>query len=110
MKQFEKQLRALESAEEPNRYEQLPEGRLGRIVAAQRICFALREGGNALEEITEAGAALDPERHAKLTETLEGARKVAAAVVRYCGPLVPGAPLSALVASVGPLKTEGATA
>ena len=88
-----------------------PEGPYSGVIGnAILICFALREGGNALEEITEAGAALDPERHAKLTETLEGARKVAAAVVRYCGPLVPGAPLSALVASVGPLKTEGATA
>ncbi len=108
MKQaIEKRVRALEAASAPPRYEQLPPGRLGKIVTAQRLAFALRLGRNAKEEIAEAGAALDADRHAELTEALEGARRVAAALAGSGPPLISGTPLGDLVASVGSLKTEG---
>ena len=100
-------LRRLERIEERQAPVAGPEGHYsGPIGNAILICFALREGGNALEEITEAGASIDPERHAELTAQLEGARKVAAALVRYCEPLETGSPLSDLVASVGPLTAQ----
>ena len=78
MKQIEKRLRALEAAaESPQHYEKLPEGRLGKILTAQRIAFALRLGANAREELAEAGASLKPERRAELGEHLAAARSIA---------------------------------
>ncbi len=110
MKQsWTKRLEHLEAAAAPHHHEKPPEGRLGQILTAQKIAFALRLGGNAKEELAEAGATLKPERHAELTKTLEGARRVAAALASSGPPLVTGTPLGDLVASVGPL-TKGATA
>jgi hypothetical protein len=107
LKQIEKRVRALEAAVAPPHYEKLPEGRLGKIVTAQMLAFALRLGGNAKEELAEAGASLDAERHSTLTERLEGARRVAAALASSGPPLVAGTALGDLVAAVGPLKTKG---
>ena len=105
MRTMEKRLRALEAAVAPHHADKLPAGRLGKIVTAQRIAFALAEGREAKSELAEAGAALDAKRHAELTKTLEGARKVATALASSGTPLVTGAPLGDLVASVGPLET-----
>ena len=103
-----KWLERLEAAAAPHHAEPLPEGRLGQILTAQKIAFALRLGANAREELSEAGATLKPDRHAELTKTLDGARRVATALASSGTPLVTSAPLGDLVASVGPLKTEGA--
>ncbi len=100
MKSTEKRLRALEAASAPHQVEPLPAGRLGEIIRAHRIAFALRLGGNARAEIAEAGATLKPDRTAELTKTLEGARRVATALAGSGPPLISGSPLSALVAAV----------
>ena len=108
MKQnWTKRLDHLEAAAAPHHDEKLPDGRLGQILTAQTIAFALRLGANAREELSEAGATLKPERHAELTKTLDGARRAATALASSGTPLVTSAPLGDLVASVGPLKTEG---
>jgi hypothetical protein len=108
MKQsWTKRLEHLEAAAAPHHAEPLPGGRLGTILAAQSICFALELGKRAIGELAEAGAAINPERRDKLTKTLEGARRVAAALASNGPPLISGTPLGDLVASVGSLKTEG---
>ncbi len=111
MKQsWTKRLENLEAAAAPHHHEKPPEGRLGTILAAQSICFALELGKRAIADLAEAGGTLKPKRHAELTKTLEGARRVAAALASNGPPLISGTPLGDLVASVGSLKTEGATA
>ena len=83
MKQFEKRLRALESAAQPQRPEEQRGGRLAKIHTAIAICFALRRGGRAKEELEAEDTSLDPGRRAELTKRLEGARSIASALAKY---------------------------
>ncbi len=107
MKQsWTKRVRALESAAVPQR-PTVPLESMPMFEVARRVLFTIQEGVRAKEEIDEAGASLDAECHSTLTERLEGARRVAAALASSGSPMVTGTPLGDLVASVGSLKTEG---
>ena len=79
MKQIERRIRALESAA-------APQWRVEKVTSttdkAILVCFALREGVEANDQLIEAGASLDAERRAELTETLQVARSIATALGR----------------------------
>ena len=79
----EKWLERLEAASAPHHDEKLPAGKLGRILNAQRLGFALRLGGNAREELDVADASLNPGRRAELTKRLDLARSIASALEKY---------------------------
>ena len=81
MKQsWTKRLEHLEAAAAPHHHEKPPAGRLGKILTAQKLGFALRLGANAREELAEAGASLGTTRHAELEEQLAVARSIATAL------------------------------
>ncbi len=109
MKQsWTKRLEHLEAAAAPHHDQKLPEGRLGKIMTAQMLGFALRLGGEAKEELAEAGASHGTTRRAELEEQLAVARSIATALEK--GParretptsartIIPGS-LDALLAAV----------
>ena len=72
-----KRVADLEAVAAPRHAEPLPEGRLGRILTAQRLAFALRVGGEAKSELAEAGASLGTTRRAALEEHVAAARSIA---------------------------------
>ena len=76
-KEFVKRLEALE---EQKALAQRPVERDNPMQVAIRVGLALREGVEANDELIEADASLDPERRAKLTETLRLARSIATAL------------------------------
>ena len=108
MKQIEKRLRVLESAAEVARPEEPTSDRWSITRTAIAIAFALRQGGNAKEELAEAGASHGTTRRAELEEQLAVARSIATALEK--GParretptsartIIPGS-LDALLAAV----------
>ena len=47
------------------------------------ICFALRLGGNAKEELDADDGSMDPKGRAKLEEQVAAARRIAATLAKY---------------------------
>ena len=87
MRSVENRLRALERMEDP---ECQPQTEMARGIArgdkifiAIAIYHTLREGGEAKKELDAAGASLNPERRAELTEQLDAARKIAALLEKH---------------------------
>ena len=56
---------------------------LGAIETARRVSFVLSLGALARTELDAAGASMDPERRAKLTERIRLARSIAATLERF---------------------------
>ncbi len=52
-------------------------------VSTMPICFALRLGGNAKEELDADDGSMDPMGRAKLEEQVAAARRIAATLAKY---------------------------